>query len=771
MMSLSPTKVSSYPTNYYQISKRKKTEKADLDTKTSFQFDTRIPSSVFHYSILTYLDSNELLQFRVASVFCYNLVHGQKRRQPGSKSLDKNITAENAGSDSLWRQALSRDFYFLTASGSSTTTSIQSVSKVFMHGKEKTHPCDYEYLQSLRWWNPSVASALHSADERVKPTSTSCAASRARRGGLNHSVRDVGVDPRRIYVGSIFGYEASQSIMVCATPFDSWKHWRKASNIYYFLKVDNTFSNNQTSRDIAFLHHTKVISAEKKQFRHRRRLSEIKSRAGTLHGPYFLRAAHLWAKIEHWCKSNVSNGSNNATALSMVGKNLQESFLPGLSYFQSHLRTRTDEDNSDVFMSDDDIMRKGRCMDARNDAVEGRALMAAQALYSFYGGQNVVPFPPSETDHVSRLFCGLLGGYSAYNNVICTRLLSAPTSNTINNGRFVRHAEEDDPEDDEDYFDNDLWLDDSGRQRQGRWQSQTQRTMKCYIPLAASNNLDAKHFDLQVSTGKVRLQTAEGRRDAVSGGGGLDSVLVWLEEHARRLENGSVSVGPIVTSGPATLGITLFPTLKATHPSPQSLPSSMSSPPLPTAHLPIQPIVKKCNTITSRAVTRNVEVIASAVYTPELQDRGLAFIYSIRIRLLTPDDNDPKYLSPEARGYSTCQLHSRHWMITDDATGRTEHVRGEGVIGLFPLLREGGYRYDSGSSAQHLEPPGPERKTVFSYQSCTGPISGSFKGSLRFVVGNLREDEEHTGQVGRQQESFDVEVAPFVLNMNPKFLF
>ena len=47
-------------------------------------------------------------------------------------------------------------------------------------------------------------------------------------------------------------------------------------------------------------------------------------------------------------------------------------------------------------------------------------------------------------------------------------------------------------------------------------------------------------------------------------------------------------------------------------------------------------------------------------------------------------------------GSETVQLHTRHWRITD-ATGRTEEVRGPGVVGQTPVLEPGAsFRYTSG---------------------------------------------------------------------------
>ena len=47
-------------------------------------------------------------------------------------------------------------------------------------------------------------------------------------------------------------------------------------------------------------------------------------------------------------------------------------------------------------------------------------------------------------------------------------------------------------------------------------------------------------------------------------------------------------------------------------------------------------------------------------------------------------------------GSETVQLRSRHWRITD-AEGRTEEVRGPGVVGETPVLKPGtNFRYTSG---------------------------------------------------------------------------
>ncbi|MDX1483625.1 MAG: Co2+/Mg2+ efflux protein ApaG [Alphaproteobacteria bacterium] len=55
------------------------------------------------------------------------------------------------------------------------------------------------------------------------------------------------------------------------------------------------------------------------------------------------------------------------------------------------------------------------------------------------------------------------------------------------------------------------------------------------------------------------------------------------------------------------------------------------------------------------------------------------------------------HVTIENKGMETVQLLSRYWKITD-ALGRTQEVRGEGVIGEQPVIRPGeSYEYSSGT--------------------------------------------------------------------------
>jgi hypothetical protein len=182
--------------------------------------------------------------------------------------------------------------------------------------------------------------------------------------------------------------------------------------------------------------------------------------------------------------------------------------------------------------------------------------------------------------------------------------------------------------------------------------------------------------------------------------GGVDAVLSWMELHASRLDQGLIGVGPMGSDSRDHSAIVLYPR------------PPRNSPPT----IGVQ--------AASRAVTRGVEVVASAVYSPLIAANGMGFIYSFRIRLLTPEDGD-EYVSPEDRDFDTCQLGSRHWQIINDETGHTDRVDGDGVLGMFPVLFEGGYQGDIDDRVN-----GP-----FIYQSCTGPLEkGRFQGHLTFVA-------------------------------------
>ena len=85
------------------------------------------------------------------------------------------------------------------------------------------------------------------------------------------------------------------------------------------------------------------------------------------------------------------------------------------------------------------------------------------------------------------------------------------------------------------------------------------------------------------------------------------------------------------------------------------------------------------------AVTRTIRVSVDPTYLDdqsEPEDGHFVWAYHVRI---------------ENQGSDTVQLLTRHWRITD-SMGRTQEVRGEGVIGEQPVIRPGeSYEYTSGT--------------------------------------------------------------------------
>ena len=208
-----------------------------------------------------------------------------------------------------------------------------------------------------------------------------------------------------------------------------------------------------------------------------------------------------------------------------------------------------------------------------------------------------------------------------------------------------------------------------------------------------------------------------------------DAVLDWFNEYVTRLEIGYYQPGCIYRQ-------TMGPINRA------------------NAILQVPRLVGRGAT---RAITRGVEVITSHVYSPFTEPLGFSFIYSIWLRLLEP--NDEGY--DENRGFKSCQLKSRHWRLANQ-DGGTEAVDGDGVIGLYPLLREGSHRVDSGPSATSVM-VGPEVQSgSFQYESCTNDSATSFAGYMLFVPGSLRQP---TGP------PFKVHLAQFVLDPNPEYQY
>jgi ApaG protein len=99
------------------------------------------------------------------------------------------------------------------------------------------------------------------------------------------------------------------------------------------------------------------------------------------------------------------------------------------------------------------------------------------------------------------------------------------------------------------------------------------------------------------------------------------------------------------------------------------------------------------------AITHKIRVRVTPEYVPaqsEPEDDYFFWAYNVEITNL---------------GKETVQLKTRHWRITD-ANGRTEEVRGPGVVGEQPVLEPGqSFNYSSGCPLKT-----PQGLMVGSYQ-------------------------------------------------------
>ena len=124
-------------------------------------------------------------------------------------------------------------------------------------------------------------------------------------------------------------------------------------------------------------------------------------------------------------------------------------------------------------------------------------------------------------------------------------------------------------------------------------------------------------------------------------------------------------------------------------------------------------------------------------------------VYSIRLKLLAPDEEGG--LSAAERGFETAQLSTRHWRLVQ-ASGEVESVDGPGVVGRFPLLREGGWREDRQRDASGRLSRGPQCSGLFVYQSQSGRgETVAFEGEIVMVPGSLAQPtgDEFRIQVAR----------------------
>ena len=89
-----------------------------------------------------------------------------------------------------------------------------------------------------------------------------------------------------------------------------------------------------------------------------------------------------------------------------------------------------------------------------------------------------------------------------------------------------------------------------------------------------------------------------------------------------------------------------------------------------------------------RQTTHSIEVTVRSVF---LEDQSVPrenrYVWAYHVRI-------------KNKGSNTIQVLGRHWNITD-ARGRTQEVRGQGVVGEQPVLKPGeAFEYTSGTTLQ-----------------------------------------------------------------------
>ncbi|XP_075487671.1 F-box protein SKIP16-like isoform X1 [Primulina tabacum] len=288
--------------------------------------------------------------------------------------------------------------------------------------------------------------------------------------------------------------------------------------------------------------------------------------------------------------------------------------------------------------------------------------LPTRVLYRFCDGQEL----PDEdiSGSLPSSLLGIIGGYSVYDHLVNVFLL--PLSQMVLETK--------------DYM---------------RLIGLSGRSYK-YIVVAASATYSEKSFFLNCISGQLFVGTRNLVKDGEmlpcvpdalinsvhdpKGSQQQDAMLLWLEEHGRRLQDGIIGV----CQERKLRRINLFP---------EKAP------------------------ICSSAVTNGVKVRASAAFVPEfsnLQDESDKFMFAYSIRLsLSPDGCIINGMT-----FSSCQLYWRSWIIRDNDLV-VANPNGEAVIGKYPLLRPG------------------EEEFVYESRTSLQSSRGSMEGSFTFVPGRL----------------------------------
>lgn len=317
------------------------------------------------------------------------------------------------------------------------------------------------------------------------------------------------------------------------------------------------------------------------------------------------------------------------------------------------------------------------CIMAAQEALGFDLPPALKVLYRIHDGQDLAfdermqkrPGGPATDEELASIFHGMFGGYCVYDHVVCGRML--PLTRAIH------------------------WSYVSGLAPPAAL-LQT-GTLAGHVPFATSFRVQDKMLVVDAASGGIHVvkrpvyapMQRAAPPDSVPGSN--DGVLRWFEEYSRRLASGMYGMALLEEELPSSRAICLFP----------------RQPPLMLEE-----------------VTRGVRVRASVVYVPEQSPSGRhLFAYSIGFSLLPTEEQRAHWPATAGAPHAVlrCQLLSRHWVIRDGEGNQVDEVRGEAVIGKYPVLEAGG----------------PE----FMYQSCTHQVapSGSMEGDFKFVEGTIKQ--------------------------------
>lgn len=290
-------------------------------------------------------------------------------------------------------------------------------------------------------------------------------------------------------------------------------------------------------------------------------------------------------------------------------------------------------------------------------------------------------------------------------------------------------------------------------------------------------------------------------RCAPRSAGAQDGVLRWFEAFAEALSAGRFAVEALEADYPESVGISLFPQLPPwrSEAVTEARLAGMSAAWVPAGHARLAcfaaALVGHRGSPARLLPPQGVRVRACPLFVPELTqindaERSYFFAYSIRFDLLSEEEQaalQGSLAGPRNGPMPSVQLRSRHWLIRNTAGAVESEVRGEAVVGRYPLLRAGGSPNQAACLEADLLPvihtemhagqpavtcPGTDMWSVplspssgepcFAYQSCTHQkeLRGSMEGSFGFVEGSL----EHP------RREFDVACARFSLEV-PDVMF